>query len=50
MILGLEWYWWIMILVLLVISILFKLKFMRWWSKCRQENKKEMHGKWGDSE
>ncbi len=50
MFLGLEWYWWIMILVLLVISILFKLKFMRWWNKCRQENKKEMHGKWGDSE
>ena len=50
MFLGLEWYWWIMILVLFVISILFKLKFMSWWSKCRQENKKERHGKWGDSE
>lgn len=48
MFLGLEWYWWIAILVLLAVSIPFKIQFMKWWNKYRQ--KKEQHGKWGDDE
>ena len=48
MFLNLEWYWWIVLLVLLVISIPFKIKFMKWESKRRQEKKKEQHGTWGD--
>lgn len=47
---GLEWYWWIMILAVLVISVPFKVKFMKWGSKREQERKKGTHGKWGDDE
>ncbi len=47
---GLEWYWWLVIVVVLAISIPFKIKFMKWWSKWEQEKKKELHGKWGDDE
>jgi hypothetical protein len=50
MILGLEWYWWIFILGLLVISIPFKIKFVKWWNERRQEKKPEKYGKWGDDE
>ena len=35
--LGLEWYWWLLIAVILVISVPFKIKFMKWWSKRQQE-------------
>ena len=45
---GLEWYWWLIILAALIISIPCKVKFMKWWSKRRQ--KKEQYGKWGDDE
>lgn len=50
MFLGLEWYWWLIILVALIISIPFKVKFMKWWSRRQQEKKQEQHGKWGDDE
>ena len=43
---GLQWYWWLMIGLVLVVSIPFKVKFMKWWSK-RQQNQ---WGKWGDDE
>ena len=33
----------------LIISIPFKVKFMKWWSK-RQREKKGPRGKWGDDE
>ena len=36
------------ILVALVISIPFKVKFMKWWNEHQQEKKKEQRGKWGD--
>lgn len=48
--LGLEWYWWLVIAVVLIIAIPFKIKFMKWWSKSQQEKKKGQHGKWGDDE
>ena len=48
MLLGLEWYWWIVIVAVLVVSIPFKVKFMKWWSK-RQQGKNQ-RGKWGDDE
>ena len=50
MFLGLEWYWWLVLLAALLISIPFKVKFMKWWNKRQQEKKKEPHGKWGDDE
>lgn len=50
MLLGLEWYWWIVILAVLIISIPFKVKFMKWWGRQEQEKKKGQRGKWGDGE
>ena len=47
---GLAWYWGLVIVVVLVISIPFKVRFMKWWNKRQQEKKKEQHGKWGDEE
>ena len=50
MFLGMEWYWWLLIVVALVICIPFKVKFMKWWSKREQEKKKNQIGKWGDED
>lgn len=50
MFLGLEWYWWIVIVAALILSIPFKVKFMKWWSKREQSKKKGTHGKWGEEE
>ena len=49
-VLGLQWYWWLVIVAVLVISIPFKIKFMKWWSKRQQEQKGSQRGKWGDEE
>lgn len=50
MFLEIKWYWWLIIVALLVISIPFKIKFMRWWNKRQQEKKDNRRGKWGDDE
>ena len=50
MFLGLQWYWWLVIVAVLIISIPFKVKFMKWWSRRQQEQKKGQRGKWGDDE
>lgn len=48
MFLGLEWYWWLVILVVLAISIPFKVKFMKLWNERQQEKKKTQRDTWGD--
>ncbi len=48
MFLGVEWYWWLV--AVLVISIPFKIKFMKWWNTRWQEKNNNRHGKWGDDE
>ena len=48
MFLGLQWYWWLVIGAVLVISIPFKLRFMKWWTK-RQQGKGQ-RGRWGEDE
>ncbi|MCI9463927.1 MAG: hypothetical protein HFI48_08575 [Lachnospiraceae bacterium] len=50
MLLGLEWHWWIVLLVLLAVSIPFKIKFLKWWNRRRQETKKDRNEKWGDEQ
>ena len=50
MFLGLEWYWWVIILVVLLISIPLKIRFMKWWNERQREKKKEHCRKWGDDE
>lgn len=50
MILGLEWYWWLVILAVLVISVPFKVKFMKWWGKRSQEKREGQRGKWGEED
>ena len=49
MFLGLAWYWWLVIVAVLIISIPFKVKFIKWWSR-RQREKNGQRGKWGDDE
>ena len=49
MFLGLKWYWWLVIVAVLVISVPFKVKFMKWWAG-RQQEQKGQRGKWGDDE
>ena len=48
--LGLELYWCLVIAIILVISIPFKINFMKWWGKRQQEKKNSQRGKWGDDE
>ncbi|WP_277935323.1 hypothetical protein [Parablautia muri] len=50
MFLGIELYWWLLIVIALVIAIPFKIKFMKWWSKRQKEKKDDRRGKWGDDE
>ena len=50
MFLGMEWYWWIVLVIAVGVLIPLKLKFMNEWSTRRQEKKKEQRGKWGDEE
>ena len=49
MFLGLEWYWWL-IIILLAVSLPFKVKIMNWWSKRQKEQKDKRKDKWGDEE
>lgn len=46
---GLAWYWWLVIAAVLMASVPFKVKCMKWWRKRRQE-KDGRRGKWGDDE
>lgn len=50
MLLGIRWYWWLIMAAAVVISIPFKIKFMKWWNKRLQERKDGGGGKWGDEE
>lgn len=50
MFLGLEWYWWLVILVLLAVSVPFKLRFMKWWNDRRREKQNEQRDKWGNED
>ena len=50
MFLGVEWYWWLIIVAVLVISIPFKIKFMKWWNRRQHEKKDSQPRKWGDEE
>ena len=34
-----EWYWWVIIAVVVIISIPFKLKFIKWYAKKWKEQK-----------
>ena len=50
MFLGLEWYWWLVILTVLIISLPLKVKFMKWWGNRNAEQKRNRRGKWGEDE
>lgn len=49
MFLGIQWYWWLMIAAA-AISIPFKIRFMKWWTKRQKEQRDSRRGKWGDDE
>lgn len=48
MFLGMEWYWWIVIIVVIGISVPFKLKFMKRLDRRRREKKENSWGKRGE--
>jgi hypothetical protein len=50
MFLGLSWYVWLLILVVFIISIPLKFKFMKWWGEKQQEKKMNNKDKWGGEE
>lgn len=50
MFLNLAWYWWLVIAAVLMISIPLKVRFIKWWSRRQQEQKKRQRGKRGDEE
>lgn len=47
---GLSWQWWLAILILLVLSIPLKIRFLKWWGEQRDSRRKKEQGKWGDEE
>lgn len=50
MFLGFTWYWWVILVVLLAISLPFKVKFMKWWRQRQKERQNTQRDKWGDEE
>ena len=42
MLLGLKWYWWLMLTVIFILSLPLKVIFVKWWSRHRSD--KERHG------
>ena len=49
MLLGLEWYWWLVIALLVIVLLPIKIKFMKWWGQ-RKDTVQKQKGKWGDEE
>lgn len=47
MFLGIEGYWWLIVIIIAVLSIPLKVKLMKRWNE-RRKNKET--GKWGDDE
>lgn len=50
MFLGMEWYWWLIIAVVVVSSIPLKVKFIKWWTDRQKEQSQNHIDKWGDDE
>lgn len=50
MFLGLEWYWGLLIAVVVIVSIPFKVKFMKWWGRRQKEQNDHRKDKWGGEE
>ena len=50
MLFDFEWYWWLIIAAVLIVSVPVKINFMKWWNRRQQEQKKNKRGKWGDEE
>lgn len=48
--LELEWYWWLVIAVLLAVVLPLKIKFLKWWGKRQHDKKSRQHDRWGDDE
>ncbi len=44
---GLKWYWWLVIGAALIVSVPFKVKFIKWWSRREQDKEKGQGWKWG---
>ena len=50
MLFDFEWYWWLIIAAVFFVSVSLNIKFMLWWNRGHQEQKKNKRDKWGDEE
>lgn len=50
MFLGLEWYWWLIIIAAGAASVPFKIRFMKWRDKRGKEKRNNRKDKWGEEE
>ena len=52
MFLGLQWYWWLLIVlgVMFIIGIPIKIKVLKWLNERQREQKKNQLGKWCEDE
>ncbi len=50
MFLGLEWYWWLGIAAVVLVSVPFKIWYMKRWNRRRREEREKQRQKWGEEE
>ncbi len=47
MLLGLKWYWWLILTVIFILSLPLKVIFVKWWSRHRSDKERQQKDKWG---
>ena len=50
MLFDFEWYWWLIIAAVLIVSVPVKIKFMKCWNRRQHEQKKNKRGKSGEED
>ena len=50
MFLGLEWYWWLVIAIVVIVAIPIKVVFLKRWSASQRNKQHQSQSKWGDDE
>ncbi len=50
MFLGLQWYWWLGIAAVVLVSAPLKIWFLKRWNRRQREQRENKPGKWGEEE
>ncbi len=48
MLLGLKWYWWLILTMIFILSLPLKVIFVKWWSRHRSDKERQQKDKWGE--